>query len=78
MNWPVVENDKMTYDLSSEKGLLGTHADIMEALAEYAGIFTYATVIPSHKINQSHKSHAMWFSKKKIAGCIPVTAMKKL
>ena len=49
MNWPVVENDKMTYDLSSEKGLLGTHADIMEALAEYAGMFIYATITPSHK-----------------------------
>ena len=51
MNWPVVENDKMTYDLSGEKGLLGTHADIVEALAEYAGMFTYATITPLHKIS---------------------------
>lgn len=36
MTWPVVETEQTTFDLSAEKGLLGTHADIVDALAEYA------------------------------------------
>ncbi|XP_041465237.1 protein FAM227B-like isoform X2 [Lytechinus variegatus] len=36
MDWPIVEMDKMTLDLKTDKGLLGTHAEIVEALSEYA------------------------------------------
>ncbi|XP_063955994.1 protein FAM227B-like isoform X4 [Lytechinus pictus] len=36
MDWPILEMDKMTLDLKTDKGLLGTHAEIVEALSEYA------------------------------------------
>ncbi|XP_071484549.1 protein FAM227B-like [Diadema antillarum] len=36
MDWPILEADKTMWDLSKEKGLLGTHEDITEALAQYA------------------------------------------